>query len=373
MTLLFLIVCFLAWSNGANDNFKGVASLYGSGTAKFRPALTWATITTAAGGITAMFFAQALMKKFSGKGLVPDALTTQPEFLLVVALAAGATVMLATRLGFPISTTHGLTGALVGAGMVAAPGGVNFSALGKNFLTPLLLAPLIAVAVGAVIYLVLRAVRLGMRVEKNMCVCVGCETQMIPIARPAGVFVAEQVPVITATTGTTAECRQRYAGKMLGVSAGGLVDVMHIISAGAASFARGLNDTPKITALLLVATALDIRWGFLAVAAAMAAGGLLNSRRVAETMSHKLSGMNPGQGCAANLATALLVSTANYSQLPVSTTHVSVGSIVGIGAVTRRVHWKPVLGVLLSWGITLPCAAAIAALAARVIGVHLSY
>jgi PiT family inorganic phosphate transporter len=102
----------------------------------------------------------------------------------------------------------------------------------------------------------------------------------------------------------------------------------------------------------------------------MAAGGLLNSRRVAETMSHKLSGMNPGQGCAANLATAILVSTANYSQLPVSTTHVSVGSIVGIGAVTRRVHWNPVLGVLLSWVITLPCAAAIAAFAAWVVRVQ---
>ena len=370
MTILFLIVCFLAWSNGANDNFKGVASLYGSGTAKFRPALTWGTVTTAAGGITALFFAQGLLKKFSGKGLVPDALTTQPTFLLVVALAAGITVMLATRLGFPISTTHGLTGALVGAGMVAAPGGVNFAALGKNFLTPLLLAPLLAVAVGAVIYLVLRAVRLGLRVEKNMCVCVGNEMQVMPIARPAGILSAEMLPAITVAAGTNAECRQRYAGKMIGVSAGGLVDVLHTISAGAVSFSRGLNDTPKIAALLLVATALDIRWGFLAVALAMAAGGLLNSRRVAETMSHKLSGMNPGQGCAANLATAILVSTANYSQLPVSTTHVSVGSIVGIGAVTRRVHWKPVLGVLLSWVVTLPCAAALAALAAWALRIH---
>jgi hypothetical protein len=49
-----------------------------------------------------------------GKGLVPEALTTQPEFLLALALGAGATVILATLLGFPISTTHGLTGALAG-------------------------------------------------------------------------------------------------------------------------------------------------------------------------------------------------------------------------------------------------------------------
>src|SRR5213596_1429872 len=135
--LLFLAVCFLAYSNGANDNFKGVASLYGSRTCSYRTAISWATLTTGAGSVAAIFLAQALLKKFSGKGLVPDALTTQPEFLLAVALGAGATVILATLLGFPISTTHGLTGALVGAGLVASASGVNFSALGRNFVSPL--------------------------------------------------------------------------------------------------------------------------------------------------------------------------------------------------------------------------------------------
>jgi PiT family inorganic phosphate transporter len=111
---LFLAVCFLAYSNGANDNFKGVASLFGSRVCGYRTAITWATITTGAGSIAAAFLAQALLKKFSGKGLVPDALTASPQFLLSVACGAGVTVILATVLGFPISTTHGLTGALVG-------------------------------------------------------------------------------------------------------------------------------------------------------------------------------------------------------------------------------------------------------------------
>lgn len=118
IALLFLATCFLAYSNGANDNFKGVASLFGSRTTGYRAAISWATITTGAGSIAAIFVAQSLLKTFSGKGLVPDVLTTQPEFLFSVALGAGATVILATLLGFPISTTHGLTGALVGAGAV---------------------------------------------------------------------------------------------------------------------------------------------------------------------------------------------------------------------------------------------------------------
>lgn len=366
--LLFLIVCFLAWNNGANDNFKGVASIYGSGTAGYRRALAWATVTVTAGSLTSLFFARELMKTFSGKGLVPDVLAAQTPFILAVAVGAGATVMLATRCGLPISTTHGLTGALVGAGIVAAPGKVNFALLGKNFLMPLLCAPLLAVVAGGLLYLLLRAARLALRVEKEMCICVGGEPRTLAIERPAGLLSAEVLPEVSITTGTLTECRQPYGGRLLGVSVGGVVDSVHFLSAGAVGFARGLNDTPKIAALLLVASALDIGWGIAAVAAAMALGGWLNSRRVAETMARKLSGMNPGQGCAANLATAALVSTATWSGLPVSTTHVSVGAIVGQGIVTRQVHWKSVGQVLLSWVVTLPCAALIAAFVAWVVG-----
>ena len=363
ITLLFAATCFLAYSNGANDNFKGVASLFGSRTASYRTALTWATITTAAGSIASLFLAQSLLKKFSGKGLVPDVLTGQPEFLLAVAIGAGITVILATLLGFPISTTHGLTGALVGAGLVTGVGSVNFAALGKNFVTPLLAAPLLAVCAGAATYGILRALRLASGINKEMCVCVGTESQVLPIARPSGVFTAEALPIVTVTSGQPAICRQRYVGRFIGLDAGQVVDAMHFVSAGAVSFARGLNDTPKIAALLLVAAALNIRWGLVAVALAMAIGGLLNARKVADTMANKITEMNPGQGFAANLATALLVNTASYHGLPVSTTHVSVGSLLGIGITTHQAKWKPVFGILLSWVVTLPCGALLGALA----------
>jgi inorganic phosphate transporter, PiT family len=368
-TLLFFGVCFLAYTNGANDNFKGVASLFGSRTCGYRTAINWATITTFAGCLTAAFLAQALLKKFSGKGLVPDAVTASPQFMLAVAFGAGGTVLLATLLGFPISTTHGLTGALTGAGLVAMGAQVNFGALGKGFVLPLLLSPLLAVATGALIYVVLRGFRLASGIRKEMCVCVGIEQRVIPMPQPSGLFAAQTMPVVTLTADEERACIQRYAGRMLGFNAGRLLDGLHFLSAGAVSFARGLNDAPKIAALLLVASAFDVRSAIVAVTVAMAIGGLLNARRVAETMSHKLTGMNRGQGFAANLSTALLVTTASYHGLPVSTTHVSVGSLVGIGTVTRQVKWKPVLGVLLSWVITLPCAAALAALSYLVFGI----
>ena len=307
LVLLFAAAAFLAWSNGANDNFKGVAALYGSGIASYRKALAWATITTGAGSVAALFLAAELLHKFSGKGLVPEALTASPAFLLAVALGAGSTVLLATRLGFPVSTTHAITGALVGAGLTAAPDAVNFARLWEGFARPLLLSPLVAVGTGALLFVILRAVRLA----------------------PA------------------------HRTKPL--------DGLHFLSSGAVSFARGLNDTPKIAALLVVASAVEIRWGLGLVGVAMAVGGLMKAHRVAMTMSRKITGMNPGEGLAANLATAVLVTSASFHGLPVSTTHVSVGALVGIGTVTRQAHWKPVGQIVLSWIVTLPCGAALAA------------
>src|SRR5205085_4348248 len=125
--ILLLAVLFLAYSNGANDNFKGVATLFGSGTCTYRRALAWATLTTLAGSLLALYLAGGLVESFKGKGLVPDAVTRQPAFLLAVSLGAALTVLLATRIGMPVSTTHALTGGLVGAGLLAAAGEVYFA------------------------------------------------------------------------------------------------------------------------------------------------------------------------------------------------------------------------------------------------------
>ena len=306
--LIFLAVCFVAYTNGANANFKGVASLYGSGTTTLRGALWWGTATTLAGALAALFLAEGMLKKFSGKGLVPDALAQSPDFLLAVALGAALTSLLATKFGFPVSTTHALTGALLGAGLAGSGTEVHFGALGKNFVQPLLISPLLAVVAGGVIYLVLKAARLA------------------------------------------PDHRTRP------------LDTLHYLSAGAASFARGLNDTPKMAALLLVAKACDIRWGLLAVAVMMAVGALLDAERVAETLGKKVTAMTPGQGFAANLATAALVTTASWNALPVSTTHVSVGALLGIGITTRQAKWRSIGQIVLCWVITLPCAALLAAL-----------
>lgn len=307
--ILFLAVCFVAFTNGANANFKGVASLYGSGTTTLRGALVWGTATTFAGSLAAAFFAEGLLHKFSGRGIVPDSLVQSPEFVSAVAIGAALTSFLATRFGFPVSTTHALVGALLGAGLAGSGSDVRFAALGKNFLYPLFFSPAIAVVLGAATYLFLKSVRLA------------------------------------------PDHRTRT------------LDVLHFLSTGAASFARGLNDTPKMAALLLAAPGLEMHWSFLAVAVTIALGGLLDADRVAETLGKKITGMNPGQGFAASLVTAGLVSTASFHSLPVSTTHVSVGSLLGMGASTHQAKWRKVGEILLAWVSTVPCGAILAAIA----------
>jgi PiT family inorganic phosphate transporter len=139
------------------------------------------------------------------------------------------------------------------------------------------------------------------------------------------------------------------------------LDGLHYLSGGAVGFARGLNDAPKIVALLIAARALPSTAGLALVSTVMAVGGLLNARRVAETMSNRITRMSPGQGLTANLVTSLLVTLASRFGLPVSTTHVSVGALFGIGTVSGTARWRTVLTILLAWGTTLPLGAALAA------------
>jgi PiT family inorganic phosphate transporter len=359
--LLFIATCFLAYSNGANDNFKGVASLFGSRTCSYRTAITWATITTFAGSIMSIFLAQTLLQRFSGKGVVPEQFVGSEYFVLAVALGAGLTVILATVAGFPISTTHALTGAIIGCGIVAVGSAVNFAALGEGFVLPLLLSPVLAIVIAGTFYILFRALRIATGVTKEWCVCVGAEEKVIAMPQPSSVFALPSVgSTITLSVDEEENCRERYAGLFLGIGAQQMMDAGHFLSAGTVSFARGLNDTPKIVVLLLLWKSFDVRWGFAAIAIAMAIGGLLNARKVAETMSKKITALNHGQGFTANLTTAILVVLASVFGLPVSTTHVSVGSLFGIGLTTGKANPRVMSAIVLSWLITLPCAAILA-------------
>ena len=355
--LLLAVALFVAFSNGANDNFKGFATVWGSDTLSYRKALTLATLATMAGSLVSLLLAEALVQQFSGKGLVPDGVAGAPMFVMSVAGGAAATVFLATRLGFPVSTTHALIGGLIGAGLAQSGGVVHFDKLASAFLLPLLISPMIAAAFGVLAYRLFR-----LHPAEKDCACLVAPAQILAASTDGALVSRYSVPGIVLAP--AAACDRLETPVRVSVSRGR--DRLHILSAMSICFARGVNDTPKLAALLLAAHLLQPAASIVMISLAMAMGGLMFARRVAQTMSRRVTRMDHTQGLAANLITAALVLFASKFGLPVSTTHVSVGSIAGVGASAKTLDWHALRNILLSWAATLPLAAGVAWLLASV-------
>ncbi len=355
MTVLLLIaVMFLAATNGANDNFKGVATLYGSRTTGYWTSLIWASVTTFAGALASAYLAKTLLMAFTGAGLVPAAVAADDGFAAAVAMGAGITVALAAWRGLPISTTHALVGAMSGAGLMAAGSLVRFGTLGGTFLLPLLVSPVIAMVPAMILTRLFRPWLA--RIAKAPSACV-CETQ--PRLAADGTLAFQTAGI---TLGTVPACERADARPLLRVGGRRTTDAVHFLLAGAVGFARGLNDTPKMAALLVPIAALSTRSAVSAVAAAIVVGGLIGARRVARTMSERITDLDLAPALAASLTTSLLVSTASMNGLPVSTTHVAVGALTGAGAAGRGVNRNVLGGIAFAWLVTLPVGAAFGAL-----------
>jgi PiT family inorganic phosphate transporter len=358
--LILLATLFVAYANGANDNFKGVATLFGSETAGYRTALWWATGTTFLGSLAALLFSSKLITMFQGKGFIPPVYASAEPFVVSVILGAALTVFFAARIGIPISTTHSLTGALVGSGVSAAGAELNYDFLGKSFFLPLLFSPLVSVVLVMGLYPLLRRLAARLAITKETCVCAGQEWMPVSVST-RGVPAAAAAGSLRIIIDQETECAQRYSGRLFGVNAQSLLDAAHFLSAGAVSFARGLNDTPKIVALGLSFGSMELVWTVLVAASVMALGGILDARKVAETLSRKITGMDHGQGFSANLITSFLVIWASKWGMPVSTTHVSCGALFGIGIVNGQAQWNVIHAVLGAWVLTLPFAGVTAA------------
>jgi PiT family inorganic phosphate transporter len=356
-----LLVALLSYVNGANDNSKGVATLVGFGTATPRQALVWATLTTAVGAAFSFWVAKGMIAAFNSK-LFTTGTALDATFFVAVLVGAIGWVMFATFTGMPVSTTHAIIGGLIGAGLVAfGRDHIVWAFLGKGVGLPLVLSPIISTAL---VYLLAWPVVGISRRYANRCVCVTQE-QPVAVATPAGA-IAQEGGSVAVVAGTQTECAA--TDPTIAVTTSTAANAVHWLSSGLVGFARGWNDAPKIAALSLIALAgtkvsNPTAVGFLIVTVAMAIGGYLAGRRVLDTLAKKLTPLPLAESLTASLTTAALVSAASWASLPVSTTHVSTGAIVGAGLKNdpAKVKWGKVTEIVLSWVITLPVAALIAA------------
>ncbi len=353
--LLLILVAALAYWNGANDVSKGIATLAGSGVANLKTAVIWGTLCTVAGALTAAVLAGKLVKAFSGSGLITD-MPVGHGFLLAVAIGSMVWVAIATLTRLPVSTTHSITGALVGAGVaVGGWNGLNWDRLLDKFLIPLAVSPLLALAL---MYFLFPLFSFGFARLQNYCLCL--EKTGWSLSGQSAAAMTQEATEMVAGKSTDCECEPAVTHRL------NILDALHWLSSGAVSFARGLNDAPKILGVGLAASLtlnLDSGTALFIVALAMGLGSAFAGFKVTETLATKVTPMSPVQGFSANLVTAFLVIIASRMGVPVSTTHVSSSAIIGMGLKrdAKSVNWNTVRDMLLAWLVTLPIAAIIAA------------
>lgn len=344
---LLVLVALLAYANGSNDNAKGVATLVGYGAARPRPALLYATLTTAIGAAISFWFSGGLLKSFS-TGLFANGTPGLTEaFFAAVLIGAFGWVIFATFTGLPVSTTHAILGGLIGAGLVAVGRDkVQWAVLGNAFVLPLVLSPVLGLAIVYVLaWPVVWAVRRATGVRRVQVEEFAAVGGAASDGAAGAAMVGERESTIEARPVSPA------------------ANAVHWASGGLIGFARGWNDTPKIAALCLLALPNRMGVGFAIVTLAMAAGGLISGRKVLDTLAKQLTPLPLPESLTASLCTAGLVCLASWEGLPVSTTHVSTGAILGAGLKNdpSSVKWKKVTEIALSWVITLPAAGLVAA------------
>ena len=367
--LVVALVAVLSFANGANDNSKGVATLVGFGAATARQALLWAMVTTALGAAFSFLVAGGLIEVFKANLFLPGTPISNGFFASVLIGSVGW-LIIATYSGLPVSTTHAIVGGLIGAGLVSlGRHQIVWSFLGRGVAIPLLLGPILSTLL---VYLLVWPIRSVARRYAQRCVCIQMEPQASALVGARGAAVAQAGGAMAVKVGTETECTS--AAPVLAMTSSKTANAIHWTSSGMVGFARGWNDAPKIAALGIVAmTATNVKSpaaaAFALVTITMALGGYMAGRRVLETLARKLTPLPLAESLTASLTTAALVSAASWAALPVSTTHVATGAIVGAGLKNdpKAVRCSKVSEIAMSWVITLPVAGIIAAAAMELI------
>ena len=373
--LLLPILLLVSFLNGTNDVSKGVATLVGSGLSGYRRALLWGSLWTAAGGVAAFFFASVLLKVFT-TGILAEDVTMTVSFSIAIGVGVCAWIFFATRFGMPVSTTHSIVGAICGPVLLTlGPSKILWSSLGYKVIAPLLLSPFLALFLTWVVY------KTGYAVFSKLsryCICLESAKVSVELSKcgEAGGSVAAtfsgtgetgEAGTVTLKAANVTECGDGLNPSTPWITRVDLSDIAHWLSSALISFARGMNDTPKIVAIIFASAAVtgaNLKPLFLLAVIAMALGGYLKGRRVTETLSKKITSMDRHDSVIANLSTAVLVVFASKLGMPVSTTHVSSSSIIGIGLRrnTREINRGVVCEMLLAWAVTLPVAAVVSAI-----------
>ncbi|WP_432840176.1 inorganic phosphate transporter [Dactylosporangium sp. CA-092794] len=335
VALILVMLIGLAAANGANDVSKGVATLAGAGVTAYRTAILWGTAATAVGALLSIQLGRGMGKLFS-TGIFAG--TPTNGFALAVLIGAASWVTLASITKLPVSTTHALVGSLIGAGLVLQSGEVRWGGLVPKVVEPLLLSIAVAYVISLVLTMLVKLLR-------SVTAPKAAATEKVPVPAGGPATTESETEAVAAPEAAPEAPPSRF----------GPINVLHWLSSGLASAARGLNDTPKIAAVggfALIPAGYSANAVSLVVAVAMTLGSLLGIR-VARRLGEKVVKLSHEEGFTANLTTAGLVGLGGVYGWPMSTTQVSTGAIVGTAGLNlSRLSGKTLRDFAIAWLVT---------------------
>jgi len=390
---------FMAWGIGANDVANAMATSVGSGALRIKQAVVVAAIFEFAGA----YLAGGEVTKTIRKGIVEaDAFTADPNLLiwgmLAALLAAGTWLAVASRKGWPVSTTHSIVGAVVGfAAVGVGMDAVNWGKVGTIVMS-WVVSPLLAGILSFLVFKSIQKLILNTKDPVESAIkygplylfMVGFVIAMVTIKKGLkhvgldidmgqAFFFAIMLGAVVALLGSILIRKVKTDPKkdknFNFTNVESIFAVLMIFTASAMAFAHGSNDVANAvgpmaavistaqTGLVASKSALP-GWVLLVGGIGIIFGLATFGYKVIATVGKSITELTPSRGFAAEIAAAGTVVLASFTGIPISTTHTLVGAVLGVGLARGigAIDMRVVGNIFMSWVVTLPAGGLLAIL-----------
>lgn len=400
LALAIIFGLYMTWGIGANDVANAMGTSVGSGAVTVKQAIIIAALMEFAGA----YLAGGGVASTISKGIVDTkAFEGSPEHLvlgmLAALLAAGIWLMLASFQGWPVSTTHSIVGAVVGVGIAA----INVDVVKWDKMTEIVASWFVSPVLGGIIAFILtmsirkliinteNPIAQTMKWGPFYAFLVGWLVALVTLTKGlkhVNIHLdTVQSNVLAVVVGIILAVVARIMMSKVKISASDNKDFhyssveklftpMMVFTGAAMAFAHGSNDVangigPMAAVIGLINSGGVIAdkspvlpWMLLVGGIGIVIGLATYGYKVMATIGHKITELTPTRGYAATLAAAGVVVMASGMGLPVSTTHIAVGAVMGVGLARGigALDLRVIGGIVISWFITVPVGAIAAAL-----------
>jgi inorganic phosphate transporter, PiT family len=400
MILAVIFGLYMTWGIGANDLANAMGTSVGAGAVSVKQAIVIAMIFEFLGAVLAGGHVTATIRK----GIIdPSTIINNPEILvygmLSSLLAAAVWLMIASAKGWPVSTTHSIVGALIGFAIVGiGPDAVKWGEVGgvvmSWIISPVIggtLSFLLVMSTRKLIFNTDEPLKNAKKYAPAYIFLVGFIISLVTIFKGLShlhlklttiesFVVATAFGLLTATIGwffiRKIQDDPRANKSFSYASVEKVFTPMMLFTACSMAFAHGSNDVangigPLAAIYSIISSGGEVMqssplplWILLLGGGGIVVGLITLGYRVMMTVGKKITELTPSRGFCAELAAATTVVIASRTGLPVSTTHILVGSVLGVGLARGigALDLRVVLNIIISWLVTLPAGALMAML-----------